>query len=154
MQMMMHSGKKRLEFIFPPMNCGGHIQSYRNIRLYTSGSFGLFSVYASAREVGGGGGMEGVPWLGFGKGKEMQSFWGNVCRFADLQQLHEFTQVIGGEFTRVLRAVDEEYLRFTQFTRLFPPRRGRVFLNDVRSSPTRGEGMGDFWMHWEEQLEI
>ena len=31
----------------------------------------------------------------FGKGQAAQGLWGDVCRFADLQQLHEFTQVIG-----------------------------------------------------------
>ena len=62
--------------------------------------------------------MEGVPWIGFGKGKakEVQGLWGDVCRIADLQQLHEFTRVVGREFTRGLRAVDEADFEFTQFT--------------------------------------
>ena len=38
----------------------------------------------------------------------------DVCRFAELQQLHEFTRVIGGGITRVLRVVDEGVFEFTQ----------------------------------------
>ena len=48
-------------------------------------------------------------WFWQGAGSGNARILGDVCRFADLQQLHEFTQVIRGEFTRVLRAVDEGF---------------------------------------------
>ena len=68
----------------------------------------LVSFLCACGVNGGCGGMEALPWMalaGTGSAKPL----GDVCRFADLQQLHEFTQVIEGAFTRVLRAMDEGF---------------------------------------------
>ena len=58
--------------------------------------------------------MPDVVWQGEGSAIPLR----DVCRFADLQQLHEITQVFGGEFNWVLGAVDEADFGFTQFTAL------------------------------------
>ncbi len=64
-QMIANEKKKRLEFIFPPMNCGGQLQSYRGLPLYTPRQF-WWDFCEFGRRLGG---MEGAPGLAFEQGE-------------------------------------------------------------------------------------